>query len=229
MWRRMTRNDHLADSREAFVSITPSRFGFNAAMGRLAGVRRGMYVTVYVDARRFRLAFEFHRRAREGCWKLAGRTHDPTQQPASGLGVSAHWASRQLPWVAAVARLADPRRRRFRPTREDRVWVIQLCPAFERSAAREAGAIPARATGIYRYVRGQEGGAAAEIVYIGRGDIRRRLAEPRRAAWRFDRVEYSLVPRAADRTRWERYWLERHVDSEGELPEYNRVRGGGGR
>ncbi len=100
-------------------------------------------------------------------------------------------------------------------------WAIYLAPAFEEQNARESKKIRAEAQGVYRYVR--EGG---EIVYIGRGWVRRRLAEPQRQDWDFDRVEYSIVESPDQQVFWETYWIDRFKEEhKGSLPFYNRVSG----
>jgi hypothetical protein len=127
----------------------------------------------------------------------------------------------QYPWIGSVAALPKPKDRRFEPRREGRLWVIQLCPAFDMRNARESPGIPEDARGIYRYVR--EGG---EIVYIGRGAIKSRLASPERNSWDFDVVEYSVVESPDDQVRWEAYWLKRYAeDHNGKLPAYNMLSG----
>ena len=100
------------------------------------------------------------------------------------------------------------------------MWVIQLCPAFENKRARESADIPGEAVGIYRYLRSDE------VMYIGRGGIKQRLAAPERKDWLFDKVEFSLVENPDDQLKWEAYWLARYKeDNNGELPIYNKIGG----
>jgi excinuclease UvrABC nuclease subunit len=102
-----------------------------------------------------------------------------------------------------------------------RLWLIQLCPAFEYKKARESADIPADATGIYRYLRDN-----GEIMYIGRGAIKQRLAAPERHDWTFDTVEYSVVENPDEQVKWEAHWLARYKEEHnGELPIYNRISG----
>ncbi len=107
--------------------------------------------------------------------------------------------------------------RRFTPNQEGKLWVIQLCPAFEIRRARESTDIPSDAKGIYRY-RSEDG----DIVYIGQGAIRDRLNARERTEWDFDRVEYSIVQDPDERVNWHTRWLERFRDDHGRLPLYNR-------
>ena len=103
--------------------------------------------------------------------------------------------------------------------KEGNFWVIQLCPAFEEKKARESANIPSDATGIYRYVR--ENG---EIVYIGRGEIKNRLASPERNDWEFDVIEYSIVNDPDKQVEWEDYWINKFKEeNSGKLPLYNKI------
>ena len=126
----------------------------------------------------------------------------------------------KFPWVQSVTKLA-PKSRRFTVSKEGNLWVIQLCPAFEEQRARESADIPSDASGVYRYVR-----ESGEVVYVGRGLIKSRLAEPQRVDWDFDRVEYSIVSNPDDQVMWETYWLDKiKRENKGKLPRYNRVSG----
>ena len=126
----------------------------------------------------------------------------------------------KFPWVQSVTKLA-PKSRRFPVRKEGKLWVIQLCPAFEEQRARESADIPSDASGVYRYVR-----ESGEVVYIGRGQIKSRLADPQRVDWDFDRVEYSLVANPDDQVKWETYWLDKFKqENKGKLPRYNKVSG----
>jgi hypothetical protein len=99
--------------------------------------------------------------------------------------------------------------------------VIQLCPAFEERRARESADIPSDVRGIYRYLR-----ESGEVVYIGRGEIKKRLSQPERHDWDFDRVEYSIVSDPDQQVKWEDYWITRFKESnKGRLPIYNKIAG----
>ena len=105
--------------------------------------------------------------------------------------------------------------------KEGNIWTVQICPAFDQRKARESATIPSEATGIYRYV--SENG---EIVYIGRGGIRKRLGSPDRKDWDFDTIEYSIVINPDEQVKWETYWLNRYKEkNNGKLPLYNKVSG----
>jgi hypothetical protein len=80
--------------------------------------------------------------------------------------------------------------------------------------------VPSGTFGIYRYKNNNE------VVYIGMGDIRKRLSSPERKDWEFDNVEYSKVENEGKRKEWETYWIDRFSEENGKrLPVYNKIGG----
>jgi hypothetical protein len=219
-WEIFKRADNSQGSDEPFVTILADFFGFSALFVRVANITVEKHVTINVDCANRRLGFEFHSEKKPDSFALFGSRSSVRGQERAGLKCSSRGLVKTYPWIASVTRLA-PKDRRFAPRKEGSLWVIQLCPAFEEKWARESAEIPAGACGIYRYVRENE-----EIVYIGRGEIKKRLAEPQRADWDFDRLEYSAVPDPDQQVRWETYWIDRFkAENGGKLPFYNRVSG----
>ena len=139
------------------------------------------------------------------------------------VGLNATFVRIKQAWYAAVLRLS-PKQRRFEPrqvsTQEGKLWVIQLCPSFEARRARESDRIPSDISGIYRYVRGEE------VVYIGRGNIAKRLSEAVRESWEFDRIEYSVIDDPDQQVQWEAHWIDQYKDEhDGKRPLYNLIDG----
>ena len=98
--------------------------------------------------------------------------------------------------------------------------MISIRPAFEVTSLRaNASQIPDDLTGIYRYLLN------GEVVYIGRGVIRSRLASPERSDWTFDKVEFSPIEDQVEQEQWESEWLEEYRSANGFLPMYNRIGG----
>ncbi len=213
-WELFNRDDLIEGHDVPFVSIGPNRISFSAVFARTAAIQPNTFVTVHVDAENLKIGFEFHVEKRNNSFGLSHRNGK------SGAACSCISLVQKCAWIGAVANL-EPRNRRFTPFKEGKLWVIQLCPAFEERRARESADIPSDARGIYRYVR-EDG----EIVYIGRGEIRKRLSQPERQDWDFDRVEYSLVADPDQQVRWEDYWITRFRESsKGRLPIYNKISG----
>jgi len=218
-WEIVIRDDRSEDADAPLVTVMPEGFLFNATFSRLAELDPGKRVTIYLDHENRKIAFEFHEDDRDNCYRL-GRVGGAKAR--SRRGALQCWSQKpsKYPWVKRVCAL-PPKGRRFRPTREGKKWVIQLCPAFETRSKRNSPDIPADAVGIYRYVRSN-----GEVVYIGRGEIARRLASPERQNWEFEWIEYSIVANGDEQARWESYWLSRfREDQNGKLPIYNKIAG----
>jgi hypothetical protein len=214
-WEIFVRDDVMQGRDAPFVSIGAHHIGFGSQFARIAELRPNTRVTISVDSENLRIGFEFHDENRPNSLLVS---HSSGKR--NSFQCSCHGLIQKYNWIAGVARLG-PRNRRFAPKREGRLWVIQLCPAFEERRARESADIPSDARGIYRYVR-EDG----EIVYVGRGEIKKRLSQPERQDWDFDRVEYSVVADPDQQVRWEDYWIMRFRESnKGKLPIYNKISG----
>ena len=205
------------------ITVRSQAFAFNVAFVKQADLEKpaNRRVSLYFDDEDRRIGFEFH-----------GRDDDPDSYAVTGDGgqrgkdkrgravqPTAEITSRE--WVRAVA---SGKERRFEPQRDSvrGLWVIQLCPAFEKNAA-SVGDIPSETPGLYRLLDGDE------IVYIGQGaPIRSRVRDHERDEWAFDRIEYCVVEDANSRNEWESRWLDRHRDEKGSLPRYNRIGGRSG-
>ena len=210
-WEVFNRDDVIEGHDVPFVSIGPHQISFNAVFVRTAAIKPNTFVTVHVDDENFRIGFEFHAEKRSNSFGLSLKR--------SSAACSCISLVQKRSWIGAVANL-DRRNRRFTPAREGKLWVVQLCPAFEeRRRANRPTFL--RMRGIYRYVR-EDG----EIVYIGRGEIRKRLSQPERQDWDFDRVEYSVVADPDQQVKWEDYWITRFKESnKGRRPIYNKIDG----
>ena len=173
-----------------------------------------------MDEKDRKIGFEFHKDERADSFAMCAQSSDRKGEKRKGLQCTSRGVLARHPWIASVAR-QSVKNRRFRPDKQGKLWVVQLCPAFEIRKARESGEIPSGDVGIYRYVR-EDG----EVVYIGRGPIKERLSSPERDEWTFDVIEYSVVPDPDEQVKWEDYWIERHKEEQGgERPIYNKISG----
>ena len=213
-WQVLSRDDGRQGNDVPFVTLCPYTILFNAAFARIAELKAGELVTIYVDSENLKIAFEFRTEKSLNSFVL-------TQKPGTrGVSCSGWGLVQDYSWIRSVTKLARSERR-FSASKEGKLWVIQLCPGFEERRARESANIPSDARGIYRYVR--ENG---EIVYIGRGEIRKRLSRPDRQDWEFDQVEYSVVADPDQQVKWEDYWITRFRETnKGRLPIYNKISG----
>jgi hypothetical protein len=219
-WERVKRDDRFQGSDRPFISISMAHIAFNAMFTRIADLGHPKRVRIHADPENFKLGFEFTEEDSDS-YSLSQASSDKKGKKRQGV----FCASGQLPikytWVKSVANLSSIKDKRFEPKKEGNLWVIQLCPAFEERKARESENIPSDVEGIYRYIT-----ESGEIVYIGRGDIKKRLMLPERKEWHFDIIEYSIVNDPDQQVKWEEYWLRRHKENNrGKLPFYNKVSG----
>lgn len=218
-WQTVKREDSFQGSDKPFISISSDHISFNAMFTRIAEIGPEKRVVVHVDPESRRVGFEFINEDRSDSFALSRASSDKKGKKRTGLFCSAGFI-REYPWIKSISKLPVQDRRFYNPRKEGQIWVIQLCPAFEEKRARESANIPSDASGIYRYVR--ENG---EIVYIGRGNIKKRLSSPDRQEWDFDIVEYSAIPDPDLQIKWEEYWIQRFNKDNGRLPFYNKISG----
>jgi hypothetical protein len=215
-WEVFNRDDVMQGRDVPFIGIGPQHISFNAVFGRSAELQPGKLVTIYVDSENLKIGFDFHGEKGSNSFLLT-----QSSGKKNSFTCSSHGLVQKYPWIQSVSHLGA-HNRRFTPSKEGKLWVIQLCPAFEERRAREsADKIPSDVRGVYRYVR-----ESGEIVYIGRGEVKKRFSQPERQNWDFDRIEYSLVADPDQQVKWEDYWITRFKQSnKGRLPIYNKVSG----
>lgn len=205
---------------EPLIAIRQGRFHYNAHFARLAELPQQKEVSYFIDADLREIAFEFHREPGDpDGYKVEDRGGIAKHRSAAQDLISKH------SWIRAVSMPKHGCPTAFRARKDGKQWVIRLCPAFEFTRSRqELDRIPAGTSGIYRYRRLND-----EIVYIGKGDIRRRAQEPERADWDFAHIDYSIIEGSDEQFEWENYWLELFREkSDGSLPLYNRQSGNSG-
>ncbi len=97
-------------------------------------------------------------------------------------------------------------------------FYVDLNPCFELSVEK-ADDIPSDVKGIYRYLH------AGEIVYIGRGRIRKRCKSTERRSWTYDKIEYAHIEAEQSQIFWEDKFLNDFKADNNRLPRYNEVSG----
>lgn len=213
-WQKFRRVDTYVNKDDPIISITKDRFNLNVVFVRLAQVTARHKVLFQIDSPSYKIGFTFITGEDKDAYPLRPMTKGKTE---AGLSCAARGIGSQFGWVARVGALRSKKDRQFSPKKEGDLWVIQLCPAFELRSGRDGSDIPTDKQGIYRYRN-----AMKEIVYIGRGNIRQRVASMERKDWDYESIEFSIVEDQADRERWEAYWINRFKEENGgRLPYYN--------
>ncbi len=203
----------VANRSDPIASLSKSHVIFNAVAARLAQLPSKSNVIYHIEEESRKVGFEFTSDAVDRS-SYAIFSKKGSNVFRSSIGEVCN----RYPWVRSVALLRDSEDRRFQMKPEAKLWVIQLCPAFEHSV-ESISDVPADAKGIYQYLD-----TRGEIIYIGKGNIRQRRADQGRDDWRISRIQYSIVNGDDKQYEWERYWIEKYKEKhDGNLPPFNRV------
>lgn len=196
------------------VTLDKSHFRYNPVAAQQAELANKNKVIYHIDEESRKIGFEFMTESGDrSAYSLFG------QEGKKSFRSAISELCRRHLWIRSVAHLADSSSRAFPMKPDFKLWTIQLCPAFE-ICVGASDDLPSD-KGIYRYLD-----ANGDVVYIGKGTIRRRYAEPGRDKWGISRIEYSIVDGDSDQYEWERYWLEKYKEKHhGHLPPFNRVGG----
>jgi hypothetical protein len=214
-WKKIKRIT-FEDKETPLVTISHTHFYFNSAACKLYSFNEYTRAIYHIDEENRKIGFEFINKDLEDSFSVFSRTGR-----LSGFRSSSVDLVNRFSWIKSVVNMKQPIDRRFRLRSEKKLRVIKLCPAFENSGNRKKrNDIPTEHTGIYRYKDSNE------IVYIGKGNIKKRLQEKHRESWKFDQVEYSVILGEEDQYKWESFWIEKFKMKNGEkLPFYNQVSG----
>lgn len=201
-------------SNEPIISIYGNRFHYSAFFGKVAELKEYSYVTYYFDEAERKIAFEFTKEeVDDDSYTLEFRQNKIWRSTANE-------AISRFPWLWKVATFDDREVRKFIARKKEGKWVIQLCPAFEKRISKEEVRKLEDERGIYRYLLDEK------VVYIGKGDIKKRAFDPERKGWKYDTIEYSIIDSEKSQYEWEYFWIEKYKDANNRLlPYYNHVSG----
>ena len=196
---------------EPTITISEGRFFYNVLFAKIAELEKFNFVSYHVDEEERKIAFEF----------LTDRDDDSYSLKKSGGKGTLSGAVELFngfPWIRKVAQIKDPNQRSLAVKKEGKLWSVKLMPAFENQIKiNERNLIPDSIRGIYRCLDKD-----SEIVYIGKGDIKRRIGEHIRNGDKFFTIEYSTISKEEEQFEWENYWLLQYKEKHGgRLPYYN--------
>lgn len=216
MFKPFLRDDSFTRDSTPKISIRNEHIGFNAAFVKIANLQSFKKVNIEVDEEEFRIGFRFGNE--DGPHALALFSDNPTHRTKA---TGATNLLKKYPYIKRISGFKNPLDRQFevqRDIQDKAFWITQLCPAFEHIASSESDLKHLK--GIYRYKRSN-----GEVVYIGKGNILSRLNALGRKEWDFDVIEYSIIEKPDEQSKWEDYWLNKFVEREGRLPVYNKISG----
>lgn len=199
-----------ADTESNKPSITIGRkfLYFSSLFADDAKIESKKFVKVSFDDDLKKIKFKFFKDKQRGTIKVRGNREDSFYIAGNAIF--------GRDWVRAIGESSE---NRFEVNGNSENWHVAVAPAFENTVRREnVGQIPYKASGIYRYLN------KGEVVYLGKGLIRRRFTESDRKDWEFDTIEYSEV---IDNKQlfWEEFWIDSFEKEFKKLPKHNKSRG----
>lgn len=209
-WQKVKRINIATD--EPCISIKPNRFYFNVVFVRVAQIESYSFMNIFCNDDERCIGFQFKK-----------EKDSPDDYKINGsIKKGLYGQCREIVekgWVRSV--IQNNKNNQFYVSRDGKIWFIKLMPAFETSVLRsEYQKINAELCGIYRYVNKEH-----EIVYIGKGNIRKRLSENQREGWDFVKIEYSQIEDDEKAYEWELFWIDKYESEKGRIPIYNQIRG----
>ena len=203
------------------ISFTAHHINFNAYASKIIDFDK-LSVRLYVDEEERKVKFEFEEAQPSTEQDL--RAIFNTKEKRNIYRMTSNTLKANYKFIKKICESKNPRERVFELVKESasrETWIATLAPSFENGYSRDNYLkIPSEVTGIYRYL------SEGEIVYIGKGNVRQRLGQGHRKAWKFDRVEYSAIRNDHDALHWESHWINAFkADNNGDRPIYNRVDG----
>jgi hypothetical protein len=198
-------------SNDPLIIVHKQRFSYNILFYRLAELEKNQYVTYYVDEENRKIGFEFGNQETEHTSKIVGSNKQGYVSYSTELF--------RQPWIKKAGEMKE--QNKYKPTRDGKKWVITLRPIFENRIKREnIEKLGSNVKGIYRYLDN------GQVVYIGKGFIRKRLNEEQRKNWKFDAIEYSIINDDDEQYEWESYWIDEFKRvNDNFLPPYNIISG----
>jgi len=200
------------------ISVRKMGFGINAIFYRLADLDKYLFASIFLSEDKSKIAIEFHEEKKEGCYYIGsdggGKSRvrlksNKNRFIACGNVIRSNPVLNQLSKTTGSQKLVV--------SKEDGYWVARITPAF----IYEIGVDNPKddEIGVYRYLLNDE------IVYIGKGQIKKRVSSPERKEWEFEKIQYSVLKTDDDCVIYESNLLNEHVKLFGSLPKYNRILG----
>jgi hypothetical protein len=200
-------------SEECIATVVKEGFRINAVFGRAVGNKRGAEIFFDESGRKVGIKF------------LDEPSADSFTVSNDGGGSARVTNSKVINCGSAVSGnpiLSEMRRgpkdkARIKFSKDGDMWEAVLIPVFD----RDVNAMPPKNddVGVYRYLFDNQ------VVYIGQGNIKLRLAAPERKDWVFDKIEYFITLDSTEAITLETLYIEDFKKEFKRLPMFNKVSG----
>lgn len=190
------------------LRITKNGLFFSTPFVNEAQIDKNRFVKVSFNDEHRKINFEFLKLKEKDAIKVRGTRED--QYYVSGNKFF------EKEWIKSILNSGE---NQFKIEGNSKIWTASIAPSFENKVSRvNKDQISNKASGIYRYLD------KGEIVYIGKGHIKRRLDQPIRKDWKFDTIEFSEVQKDSQ-NKWENFWIKCFENKFGIKPRENKIHG----
>jgi len=218
-WEKVRREYRVARFAPRITFRRRGAIAINVDFVRMAGIEKATRATLFLSRDERRLGFRFHSDEEDDEAFLLCRDGGSHKAQSVGRVLTAPSLLTRSPALRALTeRGGDARSCEAVKDSVSGLWVVHLAPCFERVLS-SLDEIAPDFTGVYRYL------SRGDVIYIGRGVLRQRLAEPDRRTWPHDQIEYSIVNDDAAERKWEAFWLNAHREKHGRWPLCNKIGG----
>lgn len=198
---------------ECIATIVRGGIRLNAIFGKAIGENKG--AQIFIDTTGRKVGIKFIQESTPETFTVGsdgGGRARATNSKMIGCGS----VIKGNPILAEMA--AGPKEKaRLKFIHVDNMWETTLIPIFhlnvEETPPRDGD------IGVYRYMFDNQ------IVYIGQGNIKQRLASEDRRSWIFDKIEYFLAKDSAEAVLLESLYIEDYKKEFKRLPMFNKVSG----
>jgi len=123
MWEWVTwENKRIKNTTKPYIYINSWQIKFNHAFIKLLekeGIDHYQYINVWVNDKTHQLGFLFHNDDDTPCRLKISRQNNT-------FSISVRSIIKMYPWLYEIATNSDPEKRKFKPEKDEKIWVITV-------------------------------------------------------------------------------------------------------
>jgi len=200
-------------SEECIATVIKGGLRLNAIFGKAIGDNKG--VEVFFDDSGRKVALRFISEPTSETFTV-GTDGGGKARNTNGKMIGCGSVIKANPILLEMA-VGSKEKSRVKFINVDDKWEATLIPVFNLDAkltSPKDGDV-----GVYRYL------FDGQVVYIGQGNIKQRLAAEERKTWVFDKIDYFLTKDSAEAILLETLYIEDYKKEYKRLPMFNKVSG----